>query len=471
MSAPVADVAPEVGAGIPDSIASASFVLRIHWTSGIPFDRPVRRNVALAGCFPARPGGKIVGMETRRPDSPAAARRAAAWARSAVPIFLTLALACGGKSTKPGGEGAPPPPADDDYEAVRLFTGLSEPVDLQAPPGDTARIFIVEKTGAIRIARNGALLARPFLDLSGQVSGGSEQGLLGLAFHPDYATNGRFFVHYTDRGGETRVARFVASADPDSALPAGDEVLFVDQPYSNHNGGQIAFGPDGYLYIGLGDGGSGGDPHGNGQSLATLLGKILRLDVDGGAPYAIPAGNPFAGAPGALGEIWSYGWRNPWRFSFDAATGAMWIADVGQNEWEEVDVEPPATGGRNYGWKIMEGDHCFAPPSGCDTTGLVRPLLEYGHDAGCSITGGYVYRGAEMPGLQGSYFFGDFCTGMIRSVRIGAGGAPETSDWTSILRREEGGALTQLSSFGVDARGELYILLLDGDIYRLRRKA
>lgn len=384
-------------------------------------------------------------------------------------IFGLAALGCGSDSSP--SSVAPPPPVNPDYEAVRVFTGISSPVDLQVPPGDTARVFIVEQSGAIRIARNGALLSRPFLDVSSLVSGGSEQGLLGLAFHPQYATNGRFYIHYTNTGGDTRLVGYQASSDPDSADPAETVILSVVQPFSNHNGGQIAFGPDGYLYIALGDGGSGGDPQGNGQSLTTLLGKILRLDVDGGSPYAIPPTNPFAGRNDARPEIWSYGLRNPWRFAFDSSGGTMWIGDVGQNQWEEIDVEPAGSGGRNYGWNRMEGAHCYPPGSGCDTTGLVRPLLEYDHGSGCSVTGGVVYRGADLPELGGSYFYGDFCTGLIRSARLGPGGTVESRDWTGVLRRTTGGPMTQLSAFGLDGRGELYLLLHDGEVYRLRRKS
>jgi len=387
---------------------------------------------------------------------------------AAVLVLAGFAIGSGGNSSR--SSVSPPPPADSDYEAARVLTGLSSPVDLQAPPGDTARIFIVEQTGLVRIARNGALLPRPFLDVSSLLSGGSEQGLLGLAFHPQYATNGRFYIHYTNTAGDTRLAAYHVSSDPDSADPAATPLLSVDQPYSNHNGGQIAFGPDGYLYMALGDGGSGGDPLGNGQSLTTLLGKIVRLDVDAGSPYAIPPTNPFAGRNDARGEIWSYGLRNPWRFAFDSATGAMWIADVGQNQWEEIDVEPAGTGGRNYGWNRMEGTHCYPPGSACDTTGLIGPLLEYDHGSGCSVTGGYVYRGEDLPELSGTYFYGDFCTGLVRSARLGPGGTVEKRDWSSVLRRVTGEPMRQLSSFGLDGRGELYLLLLDGDVYRLRRK-
>lgn len=347
--------------------------------------------------------------------------------------------------------------------------GLTKPVDLQAPPGDTSRVFIVEKTGAIRVVKDGQLLPRAFLDISSRVSGGSEQGLLGLAFHPQYASNRKFYVDYTDRSGDTRVVEFLTSDDPDSASATEREILFVDQPASNHNGGQIAFGPDGYLYVALGDGGGANDQFGNGQNLSTLLAKILRINVDSGSPYSIPADNPFVGRAGERGETWDYGLRNPWRFSFDGTNGDLYIADVGQDLWEEVDYEPAGLGGRNYGWNTMEGLHCFPGPN-CDTTGLTLPVAEYGHGDGCSITGGYVYRGTALPELAGIYFYGDFCTGIVRSFRIAGGIATDPRDWTSVLRTQSGGAMEQLSSFGRDARGELYLLLLTGDVYRMARR-
>ena len=330
----------------------------------------------------------------------------------------------------------------------------------------------MEKTGTIRIYRGGQVVPRPFLDISGLVSGGSEQGLLGLAFHPQFATNHKFYVNYTDRAGDTQIVEFAVGSDPDtaSASVAGRPVLTVDQPYANHNGGQVAFGPDGYLYVGMGDGGSAGDPQGNGQSLGTLLGKILRIDVNGAAPYAVPPNNPFVGRAGARGEIWSYGWRNPWRFCFDRGTGDMIVADVGQNLYEEVDYEPQGLSGRNYGWKIMEGYHCYPQNSSCDTAGLTVPVAEYDHGTGCSVTGGYVYRGPSMPELHGTYFYGDYCTGIIRSFRIQDGLAVDSKDWTSALRTAAGGQMTGLSSFGQDARGEIYLVLLGGEIYRLARK-
>jgi glucose/arabinose dehydrogenase len=356
--------------------------------------------------------------------------------------------------------------------AVRVANNLSEPVDLASPPGDTARVFIVEKTGTIRILRGGQVLARAFLDISGFVSTGGEQGLLGLAFHPQYASNGKFYVYYTDKAdGNIHLVEYLVSSNPDSASATNREILFQDHSlHSNHNGGQVAFGPDGYLYIGLGDGGSGGDPLGNGQNLNVLLAKILRIDVNSGSPYAIPAGNPFQGQTGKRGEIWSYGQRNPWRFSFDRGNGDMYIADVGQERWEEVNYEPAGMGGRNYGWNRMEGRYCYPPGTTCNQTGLVLPVAEYDHQAGCSITGGYVYRGSLHPELAGTYFYGDYCTGLLRSFRIMNGTAVEEKDWTRALRTEAGGAMQGLSSFGLDAAGELYFVLLDGEVYRLMKR-
>jgi glucose/arabinose dehydrogenase len=390
------------------------------------------------------------------------------------PVLLALLLLAAGSCDTNQSSPATmrPPAAPSGYMAMRVADGLSQPLDLTAPPDDTARIFIVEKTGTIRILKGGQILPRAFLDLSSIVSNGGEQGLLGLAFHPQYASNGKFYVYYTDKlGGNIHVVEYVVSSNPDSASATGREILFVDHSrYSNHNGGQVAFGPDGYLYIGLGDGGSGGDPNGNGQNLNVLLGKMLRIDVNSGSPYSIPAGNPFLGQTGKRGEIWSYGLRNPWRFCFDRANGDMVIADVGQERWEELDYEPAGMGGRNYGWSRMEGRHCYPPGTTCNQTGLVLPVAEYDHQAGCSVTGGYVYRGSLHPELAGTYFYGDYCTGLIRSFRIVNGSAVEEKDWTRAIRTEAGGAMQGLSSFGLDASGELYLVLLDGEIYKLVKR-
>lgn len=347
----------------------------------------------------------------------------------------------------------------------RIASGLNQPVDLQSAPGDRTRLFVLEQPGRIRVIRNGALVERAFLDIVSRVGSGGERGLLGLAFHPRYAENGRFFVNYTDRSGDTHIAEFRVTGDPEVA-DAGSErlVLFVNQPFSNHNGGGLAFGLDSKLYIGLGDGGSGGDPLGNGQNRAALLGKLLRIDVDGASPYTVPADNPFAGQAGTRGEIWALGLRNPWRFAFDRQNGDLYIGDVGQNAREEVDVGLAARrGGENYGWNITEGTQCYSPSSGCNRTGLTGPVLDYDHGAGCSITGGVLYRGCRMPGHAGTYFYGDFCTGFVRSFRLQNGQATDQRDWTSSL----GGNLDQVSAFGADQDGEIYILDYDGEVYSL----
>ena len=358
----------------------------------------------------------------------------------------------------------PPPPAGSDSLTLSLdtvVTGLDLPLYLTAPAGDS-RLFVVEKTGTIRIVKDGELLPTPFLDISANVSTGSEQGLLSMAFHPDYASNGFFYVDYTDTDGDTHVIRYTVSAgNPDVADPGSAKtILTVDQPFTNHNGGLLLFGRDGLLYIGLGDGGSGGDPFGNGQSLGTLLGKILRIDVDAGDPYAIPPDNPFVGRDGARGEIWAYGLRNPWRFSFDAASDRLYVADVGQGAWEEVDIVPAGQSGQNYGWNTMEGKHCF-DSSSCNQTGLTLPVLEYSHSDGCSITGGNVYRGSLAPDLAGQYFYSDFCSGFLRSFTFDGNTVTSETTW-------DVGDIGNVQSFGEDAAGELYILSANGTVYRVR---
>jgi glucose/arabinose dehydrogenase len=336
---------------------------------------------------------------------------------------------------------------------------------LTAPAGDLSRLFIVEKTGRVRIVKDGTLLPEPFLDLSAQVSGGDEQGLLGLAFPPDYGTTGRFLVHYTNTEGDTRLSVFQVSPNADIADGSSEQVILTaDQPFSNHNGGQIAYGPDGYLYLGLGDGGGSNDPGGRGQDLAELLGSILRLDVQSGTSYTVPEDNPFVGQqPDARPEVWSYGLRNPWRFSFDRANGDLYIADVGQNEIEELDVAPAASGGGrgvNYGWSIMEGSQCLGGGQ-CDQSGLALPAFEYNHTEGCSITGGYVYRGSALPALQGLYFYGDFCQGWVHSLRYVAGTVSEVTDWPALR------AAGSLTSFGEDAAGELYVIEGSGRVSKV----
>jgi hypothetical protein len=341
----------------------------------------------------------------------------------------------------------------------RVVSGLTDPVYLTAPAGDS-RLFVVEQPGRIRIVRDGRLLPLPFLDLTSRVGYGGERGLLSMAFHPRYRENGLFYVNFTDRAGDTRVERYKVGVHPDLADPASASlVLEVDQPYANHNGGHILFGPDGMLYIGMGDGGSGGDPHGNGQNRAALLGKLLRIDVDHGTPYAIPGDNPFARASGMRGEIWAFGLRNPWRFCFDTKEGLLYIADVGQNRWEEIDVVKARDAGLNFGWNRMEGTHCYRPAD-CDRAGLTQPSVEYGHDQGCSVTGGFVYRGRSMPSLIGSYFYADYCRGWIRSFRWNRGRLVDHVQWDL---PNPGPIL----SFGLDSAGEIYALTGDGRILKL----
>ena len=337
--------------------------------------------------------------------------------------------------------------------------GLDSPLAVVNAGDGSNRLFVVEQGGTIRIVKDGSLLPDPFLDVSPEISAGGEQGLLGLAFHPDYPTDPRFFVNYTDTSGDTHVASFtVDPSNPDRAVPGSEkELVFVDQPYANHNGGGLQFGPDGDLYIGLGDGGSGGDPHENGQKLSTKLGKMLRIGVDGTTgdlAYAIPADNPFAGRSDADPAIFAYGLRNPWRFSFDRATGDLWIGDVGQGSWEEIDVARKGTSGKNFGWNVMEGSHCFRPSDGCDQTGITLPVAEYGHDKGCTVIGGYVYRGTAQPALAGGYLFGDYCSGTIWAIDPSG---DQLRDPTVV-----GSMDGSLSSFGEDEAGELYATDISG---------
>jgi len=370
-----------------------------------------------------------------------------------------------------GGTGGPAAVVVSATPALQLIaSGLSGPLYLTQSPEDTSRLFVLEQPGRIRIIKSGTLLSTPFLDITSIVNTSVEAGLLSMAFHPNYAHNGQFFVDYVDRSGIIQVARYAVSSNPEVADPGSAQVILsIPHPtYSNHFGGLVLFGPDGYLYIGVGDGGGPGDPSGNGQSTDTLMGKILRIDVKAGAPYVVPASNPFVGLPPAKPEIWAYGLRNPWRFSFDRATGDLYIADVGQDLWEEVDVQPAASGGgENYGWSILEGAHCFNPPSGCNTAGLVMPTFEYSHgvnDAnGCSIIGGHVYRGKRLPILVGRYFFGDLCGGWVKSFRLQGGVAVDLHDYTP-----EFGGLSLITSFGEDNAGELYVIeQTGGNVYRI----
>jgi glucose/arabinose dehydrogenase len=342
-----------------------------------------------------------------------------------------------------------------------VSSGLVQPVAMAHAGDGSGRLFIVQQLGQIRIHDGRQLLPEPFLDISSLVACCTEQGLLGLAFHPNYKTNGFFYVYYTTLARSTRIVRYTVSSNPNVADPGSALVLLtISQPFSNHNGGQLAFGPEGHLWVGVGDGGGVGDPFNNAQRGDTLLGKLLRINVDGTLPFAIPRDNPFLSNPTKRDEIWALGLRNPWRFSFDRLTGDLFIADVGQNSWEEVSFEAVMNpGGRNYGWRQMEGTHCFNPASNCNNASLTLPILEYSHAEGCSVIGGHRYRGAEMPEHFGTYFFGDFCSGRVW-------GATENGDgsWT---RTELLDTTFSISTFGEDEAGELYLADLGGAIYQL----
>ena len=338
------------------------------------------------------------------------------------------------------------------------------------PPAD-ADLIVVGQSGILWRVPIAGGDPTVFLDISERVGDGGELGLLGVAFHPDFETNGRFFVDYTANDARITISEFAVIAKASVADPDSEQVLLtIDRPYpgyTNHNGGMLAFGPDGYLYASVGDGGRGGDPDGHGQNIATLLGSILRLDVDTGDPYGIPAGNPFAETAGA-DEIWAYGLRNPWRMSFDPLTGDLWIGDVGQGSWEEVSIAPAGVAGLNFGWSTMEGTHCYSPATGCSQTGITLPIHEYetrrAEDNTCSVIGGEVYRGSTIPELRGRYLFADYCAGWIESLRATAsGGSTEHVQWISPGESPFG----KVTSFGVDGSGELYVVTIDGEVLRI----
>jgi glucose/arabinose dehydrogenase len=354
-----------------------------------------------------------------------------------------------------GAKGCANAPAEPSLISIQpvISSGLRHPLYLAEVNDGSGRLFILEQPGRIRIVRSGSLVPVPFLDITARVrSSGAEQGLLGLAFHPAFKSNGRYFVNYTrEPDGATVIAEYSASADPDVSERTEKVLLVIPDPYTNHNGGMVEFGPDGLLYIATGDGGSRGDPENRGQNRNELLGKILRIDVDHGKPYAAPSDNPFA-AGGGRPEIFAYGLRNPWRFSFDRKTGELWAADVGQNDWEEIDV---VKRGGNYGWRLMEGAHCFLPKQGCPTEGLTLPVAEYANRSPrCSITGGYVYRGEAVPVLQGSYVYGDYCSGEVMALVDGQ---------QKVLLPTE----LRISSFGQDQAGELYVVGHEGSVHKI----
>lgn len=333
----------------------------------------------------------------------------------AVAAVVALAGCAPSATASPGASAAAFDPHAVKPVVTTVVGGLKSPVDVADPGDGSGRLFVAEQAGRIRIVDDGTLVDRPFLDITDRIASGGERGLLGLAFHPGFPTDPRFFVNYTDRDGNTVIASYrVSESDPDVADPASEAVLLhVAQPFPNHNGGGTVFGPDGMLYLALGDGGSAGDPQVNGQRVDTLLAKILRIDVDHpdpGKAYGIPTDNPYVGVDGARPEIWLTGLRNPWRFRFDPVTGDLWIGDVGQARWEEIDVARAGQRGLDFGWNIMEGFHCYKPSDGCDQSGLVLPVAEYGHDLGCAVIGGVVFRGAAQGSLTGGYVFGDACS-------------------------------------------------------------
>jgi len=373
-------------------------------------------------------------------------------------IALAASLGCT-NGTAP--ETPPPGGGDVELRLQEVASGLSSPVYVTSP-ADDPRLFVVEQQGRIRIVESGQLVATPFLDISQRVSSGGERGMLSIAFHPQYRTNGFFFVYFTGPSGEIRVERFTVSGNANVATPASAKVILtVPHPRSNHNGGLALFGPDGMLYLGPGDGGGAGDPDSNGQNTNTLLGALLRIDVDSGDPYSIPAGNPYAGVTGARGEIWAIGLRNPWRFAFDAQAGNLYVADVGQGRLEEVSVVRADRAGVNYGWNILEGTACYNAAT-CNRQGLELPALEYDHSGGaCSITGGFVYRGTAIPEIAGNYFYSDYCAGFLKSFRYVNGAATDERTWSV-------GNAGNVTSFGQDAAGELY-LVAGSRVYRIVR--
>jgi glucose/arabinose dehydrogenase len=392
-------------------------------------------------------------------------RRAGAAAVAAAVALTGCGGAGGSTSDRTGGPAAATPggtraPARDGRVKLTKLAEMQAPVGMAVRRGDQA-LYVIEQPGRVRAIRDGRLDPQAVLDLRADIASGGERGLLGIAFSPD----GRhLYLDYTDKKGDTHVTEWAVGADGKIAQDSRREVLFQKQPYPNHNGGQLAFGPDGFLYIALGDGGSGGDPQGNGQNLGTWLGKILRIAPRpaGGSAYTVPRDNPFVNRQGAKPEIWAYGLRNPWRFSFDPGTGDLWIGDVGQDSWEEVDRQPGRSkGGENYGWNLREGRHPF---KGDKPAGGVDPVLEYRlhKDGTCSVIGGRVYRGRRLPALTGHYVYGDYCAGWVKEVPVGASGSEDPANPRTVLTGVSG-----LSSFGVDQAGELYVLSLKGPVYRL----
>ena len=381
---------------------------------------------------------------------------------------------------------------EKNLSSVLIADGYKKPVFITSYPNNAKLLYIVEQAGLIKIINDGKKLSRPFFDINKRVVNpnrpGDERGLLGFAFHPNHTNNGKFYINYMDNDGNTIISEFSTNSELRADHKSERIILKLKQPYGNHNGGDIQFGPDGYLYISIGDGGKAGDPLNAGQDLSSLFGKIIRIDIEQ-KPYGIPKSNPFFGQKGKREEIWAWGLRNVWRFSFDKQTGDKYLADVGQNKWEEVNFEPASSkGGLNYGWRIMEANHCYDPKENCPTEGLIKPIIEYPNDAnhpafafriieelsfsetdveGCSVTGGYVYRGKKIKSMQGQYIFGDYCSGNIWTLKVVNGKAINFKNRTEEINIGGGEFTTYISSFGQDSDGEIYIIDYNGGIYKL----
>jgi len=381
---------------------------------------------------------------------------------------------------------------EKNLSSVLIADGYKKPVFITSYPNNAKLLYIVEQAGLIKIINDGKKLSRPFFDINKRVVNpnrpGDERGLLGFAFHPNHTNNGKFYINYMDNDGNTIISEFSTNSELRADHKSERIILKLKQPYGNHNGGDIQFGPDGYLYISIGDGGKAGDPLNAGQDLSSLFGKIIRIDIEQ-KPYGIPKSNPFFGQKDKREEIWAWGLRNVWRFSFDKQTGDKYLADVGQNKWEEVNFEPASSkGGLNYGWRIMEANHCYDPKENCPTEGLIKPIIEYPNDAnhpafafriieelsfsetdveGCSVTGGYVYRGQKIKSMQGQYIFGDYCSGNIWTLKVVNGKAINFKNRTEEINIGGGEFTTYISSFGQDSDGEIYIIDYNGGIYKL----
>ena len=381
---------------------------------------------------------------------------------------------------------------EKNLSSVLIADGYKKPVFITSYPNNAKLLYIVEQAGLIKIINDGKKLSRPFFDINKRVVNpnrpGDERGLLGFAFHPNHTNNGKFYINYMDNDGNTIISEFSTNSELRADHKSERIILKLKQPYGNHNGGDIQFGPDGYLYISIGDGGKAGDPLNAGQDLSSLFGKIIRIDIEQ-KPYGIPKSNPFFGQKDKREEIWAWGLRNVWRFSFDKQTGDKYLADVGQNKWEEVNFEPASSkGGLNYGWRIMEANHCYDPKENCPTEGLIKPIIEYPNDAnhpafafriieelsfsetdveGCSVTGGYVYRGQKIKSMEGQYIFGDYCSGNIWTLKVVNGKAINFKNRTEEINIGGGEFTTYISSFGQDSDGEIYIIDYNGGIYKL----